>query len=182
MLGLATLLFFSVTGLTLNHAAWFIGDAESRREASGTIESKLLKVPGREGDDSVSKLEIVEKLRSLHTIGGSLTDFSIADEECSLTFKGPGYAADIFINRASGAYQMTETRFGLIAVLNDFHKGRDTGVAWSWVIDLSAILCTLLSLTGLVLLFYIKRRLMPGLLVGLAGLAALLAVAYLWTA
>lgn len=182
MLGLATLLFFSVTGLTLNHAAWFIDGAESRREATGIIEPSNLQVAGKSGDESIDKLAIVESLRAAHTLRGALADFNISEEECVVTFKGPGYAADVFITRATGSYQLMETRYGLIAVLNDFHKGRDTGAAWSWVIDLSAGLCTLLSLTGLVLVFYIRRRLIPGLLVGLGGLAALLIVAYWLTA
>ena len=39
---------------------------------------------------------------------------------------------------------------GFFAVLNDLHKGRDTGSAWARVIDLSAVLMTLVSLTGAV--------------------------------
>ena len=49
-----------------------------------------------------------------------------------------------------------------MAVINDLHKGRDTGPAWAAVIDVSAGLMVVISLTGLVLLFYIKGAGSPG--------------------
>ncbi|MEJ7769503.1 MAG: PepSY-associated TM helix domain-containing protein [Chitinophagaceae bacterium] len=50
-----------------------------------------------------------------------------------------------------GKFQLTELRLGLIAVLNDLHKGRDSGKDWSWLIDVSSGLLTLVSLSGLVM-------------------------------
>jgi hypothetical protein len=93
----------------------------------------------------------------------------VDEGECVISFKGPGYAADAFIDRESGHYRLTETYHGFIAVINDLHKGRDTGPVWSILIDFSAVLMTLISLTGLVLLFYLKLRRVPGLVVALAG-------------
>jgi uncharacterized protein len=94
-----------------------------------------------------------------------------------VTFKGPGYSADAFIDRATGRYDLSESYHGVIAVINDLHKGRDTGKVWSVLIDLSALLMTLVSLTGLILLFYIKRRRISGLVIALVGTVV---VAVLW--
>ena len=96
----------------------------------------------------------------------------------SVSFKGPGYAADAFIDRKTGQYDMTETRLGFVAVINDLHKGRDTGAAWAGVIDISAGLMVLVSLTGLVLIFFLQRRLKTGL-VALGIGTALCCVVYL---
>ena len=120
-------------------------------------------------DRQVAKLEIVEHLRNAHAIRGALADFRVDDGECVVSFKGPGYAADAFIDRESGHYRLTETYHGFIAVINDLHKGRDTGPVWSVVIDVSAVLMTFISLTGLVLLFYLKLRRIPGVIVALIG-------------
>ncbi len=73
---------------------------------------------------------------------------------------------------------MTEERRGLFAVVNDLHKGRDTGPIWSAVVDASAALTAMASVTGLLLLFYVKRRRALGLLTALVG-AALMAAAFL---
>ena len=96
----------------------------------------------------VAKLEVVEHLRKTHGIRGALAEFRVDEQECVVTFKGPGYAADAFIDRESGRYTLTQTYHGFIAVINDLHKGRDTGPAWSVVIDVSAVLMTVISLTG----------------------------------
>ena len=89
-------------------------------------------------------------------------------------------AADTFIDRETGRYNLSETRHGFLAVINDLHKGRDTGPIWAWVIDLSAGLMVIISLTGLGLPFYIKRRRIPGTIIGLVGTVALAAIYWLW--
>lgn len=170
MVSFGVLFFFAVTGLTLNHTDWFAG-AQKTVQVKGTLAPALLK-------GEVAKLEIVEYLRSTHRVSGALSDFRVDDGQCSISFKGPAYTADIFVDRATGAYDLTETRMGFVALMNDLHKGRDSGRAWGIVIDLSAVLMTLVSLSGLVLVFYLQKRLVPGLLT-LAGGAAACYLAYL---
>ena len=68
----------------------------------------------------------------------------------------------------SGSEEETQCP-ALVAVMNDLHKGRDSGSTWSWVIDISAVLMTLVSATGLVLLLYLKRRRLSGLVTGVVG-------------
>ena len=53
------------------------------------------------------------------------------DEQCELSFKGPGYEADAIIDRDTGKYDLNVTRYGFAAVLNDLHKGRNSGKRWS---------------------------------------------------
>lgn len=180
MAGLFVLLFFSATGVTLNHPDWFAAGAERTSEAEGELDPGWVKTPATPDPDDplrgVAKLEVVEHLRRAHGVRGALAGFTADERECVVTFKGPGYSADAFVDRESGKYRLTQTSHGLIAVINDLHKGRDTGAAWSVVIDVSAVLMIVASLTGLVLLFYIKRRRIPGLFTALAGTAAVVAV------
>ena len=84
-------------------------------------------------------------------------------------FKAPGYAADAFIDVKTGQYQMTILEEGKLAVMNDLHKGRYSGKAWGILIDAAAILLTVISLSGLGLLFFLKRIRTGGLLVVAAG-------------
>jgi hypothetical protein len=161
MASFAILFFFAVTGLTLNHADWF---AKQQRtiQIRGSMDSKFLA-------KDVAKLEVVEHLRNTHGIHGAVKDFRVEDADCSVSFKGPGYAADVFIDRATGRYELTETRMGFFAVLNDLHKGRDSGSVWAALIDGSAVLMTLVSLTGLLLIFFLQKKRLSGLLVLAAG-------------
>lgn len=186
MFGLAAVLFFSATGVTLNHPDWFFGDTQRSVQSEGEIDPNWLhreaeSAPAGDPPDpshQVARLEIVERLRMVHGIRGALTDFKVDDAECVVTFKGPGYAADAFIDRESGHYTVTQSYHGVIAILNDLHKGRDTGPTWSILIDVSAIVLTVISATGLVLLFYLKLRRVPGLIVVAAGTIIVLALYY----
>lgn len=183
MFGLAAVLFFGVTGVTLNHPEWF-GESERRVAVQGQMKPEWLHLDqpaGRiAGDDDesrrVAKLEVVEHLRKTHGVRGAVSEFRADAAECTVTFKGPGYAADAYIDRSTGRYELTQTMHGFVAVINDLHKGRDTGTAWSVVIDASAIVLVVISFSGLVLLFYLKRKRIPGLLVAVGGTAVVVAV------
>jgi hypothetical protein len=163
------LLFFAVTGLTLNHQEWF---ARQQRSANykGLMDLGWVRPPsGKE----VARLEIVERLRTVHGIRAALTDFRIDDSQISVNFKGPGYTADTFIDRDRGTYEVTETRMGWGAIINDLHKGRDSGRIWSVLIDASAVLMTFVSVTGLALIFFLAKRRRSGLIsLGVGAVAA----------
>jgi hypothetical protein len=170
MCSFGILLFFALTGLTLNHQEWF-AKQERTVQVAGAMDVKYL------GQD-VAKMEIVEFLRKAHGIRGAMSDFRIEDADCAVDFKGPGYEADVLIDRATGRYELTETRQGLIGVLNDLHKGRDSGKAWAAIIDIAAILMIVVSLTGLMILFFLQKRRFSGLLAA-AVCALLFYLAYL---
>lgn len=121
----------------------------------GTIDPKFL-------DRGVAKLEVVEHLRNVHGIHGAVKDFRVEDCTCSVSFKGPGHAADVFIDRATGRYELTETR----------------GKPWATIVDTCAPMITAVSLTGGVLLFILPTKRPSGLLIAVAG-AILSYLAYL---
>lgn len=176
MASFGILFFFAVTGLTLNHTEWLRGQQKTA-QVKGTLDRQWVK---GKVEKSVQKLEIVEFLRKTHGVKTALSEFQIDEFQCTVSFKGPGYAADAFIDRATGRYELTETRMGAVAVLNDLHKGRDSGEVWSAIIDISAVLMTLVSLTGLVLIFYVYKRRMSGLISLAVGLALCVVTYKLW--
>ena len=97
MFGLAAVLFFSVTGITLNHPDWVFGQVERRREAEGQVELKwisrqLAATNPQSGDQTdrsqeVAKLDVVEHLRKTQAIRGALAEFRVDDSECMVSFK-----------------------------------------------------------------------------------------------
>jgi hypothetical protein len=187
MFGLAVTLFFSATGITLNHPDWF-GEAERHQALEGELNPAWVayrEVSADAGSDNteqdplagVAKLEVVEFLRSSFGVRGAVSEFGGDDRECFVNFKGPGYSADATINRKTGKLRLSTTSFGLVAVLNDLHKGRDSGKAWSLVIDISAVILCFISLTGLGLIFFLKLRRIPGLLIAVLR-TAIAAVLY----
>ena len=176
MISFAVIFFFAVTGLTLNHADKF-GDQVHSMQEKGKLNPGWVNTPDT---TKIAKLEIVEFLRQKNGITAAMSDFRIDDAQVSVSFKGPGYEADIFVDRETGAYDITKTSAGFVGVINDLHKGRDTGKAWSVVIDIAAVLMTLVSLTGMILLLFIKRKRVAGLIVAALGLFFAYLVYAIW--
>jgi hypothetical protein len=173
MISFAIVFFFSITGITLNHPDYFAAELKTTQE-KGKLDSNWVM---NKDTNKIAKLEIVEFLRKNHNIKAAVSEFRIDDAQCTISFKGPGYAADAFINRENGTYELTLLRAGIVGIMNDLHKGRDTGSKWSWVIDISAILLVLVSLTGMILILYIKRKKWSGIFIAILG-AILLWLSY----
>ena len=179
----AALVFFGMTGITLNHPSWFGAAAPVIDEHTGEIDSRWMNALVTDSEPATAaasdaKLQIVEHLRATHSLKGRLAEFRVDDYECMVGFKGPAYAADAFIDRESKTYRLTVTKMGTVAFINDLHKGRDTGSAWSVMIDVVSFITVFVSVTGLLLIFYIRRKRLTGLVTAMAGL--ILLVAFAW--
>lgn len=189
LLGFTALLFFAVTGLTLNHPQWFGGNQQSTVTVNGTLPLKWLQPPETQSPSSrkgntperqvLDKLAIVEHLRSTHHLRGSVTEFRVDEQECTVLLKAPAYSADVLINRTTGTYEATVTTLGVTALINDLHKGRDTSLIWSLLIDVSAVLMIVVSVTGFLLIFFLRRRRFSGLFTALVGTIVLILIAVL---
>ena len=176
MSSLAIVLFFAITGITLNHQEWFAGQTMTT-DRHGTMTLSWLRTAGVDG---VDKLQVVEYLRSAAGVRGALAEFRIENEQCEVVFKGPGYVASALVDRSSGRFDLTETRMGFAAIVNDLHKGRDTGGVWRAVIDISAVLLMFISLTGLILLYFVHKYRLAGVILALAGALVSYLVFALW--
>ena len=176
MVSFGLVFFFAVTGLTLNHADKFADQTHTQQE-KGILDLRWVKTPDTL---KINRLQIVEYLRNKYGIRAALSDFRIDDSQIGVSFKGPGFAADAFISRENGEYELTKTSAGFVGIINDLHKGRDTGPGWSMLIDIAAVLLTLVSLTGMLLLLYIRKRRLSGLLVAALGLLVAYLIYKIW--
>ena len=171
MTSLLIVLFFSVTGITLNHPSWTFGQDPVVADAKGVL--PVGSVSGTGEAAAVEWLAVSEYLRS-QGITGEITDHSVQNGEGSISYRGPGYAADVTFSVTTRAYELRTTRSGLVAVFNDLHKGRHASPLWKWIIDITAALLVVMSLTGIVLQLTIRRTRRLGLV--LSGVGFVLAV------
>ena len=180
LMSFGAILFFSITGLTLNHPDWFF--SESTKSVEGTVPREWLHLqqpPPENRDESdygheVDRLAVVEFLRGEHGLSGRMTEFLSFQDECEVTFQGPGYAATARIRRDDGTYSVSIISNDLVSMLNDLHKGRHTGAEWSVVIDISAIISALVAITGLILVFFLKLHRKLRLSLAVAGILLIL--------
>ncbi len=170
----AIVLFFSFTGLTLNHPEWTFGLPGSTSQQTGTLPATW-RVGGQ-----TDWLVVADTLRDAYDLRGAVSDRNDQGGQSTISFKGPGFGADAQIDDATGTYQITVERQGLLGILNDLHKGRDTAASWNWLIDVVAVLLILISLSGLLLQLYLRRRRRSALWSVAAG--ALVLLAFVWWA
>ncbi len=166
MISFVIVLFFSATGLTLNHADYFQSKSTTT-ELKGNVNAAWV---SSKDSSKIDKLSVVEFFRNQYKVKAAVSDFRIDESEISISFKSPGYEADAFINRVNGSFQLMITSQGFMGFVNDLHKGRDAGKTWLLLIDIAAILMVLISLTGLTLLLFIKRKRVAGIVLAVIGL------------
>lgn len=167
---LTAMLLFSITGLTLNHAATIAAEPKVT-QSTGVLPQALLKTLPQPGDGAAPLpapvASAIAKAVPLNPAGFA-ADWS-DDGEVYVAMPGPGRDAWVSIDRNSGAISAEKTERGWISYINDLHKGRNTGSAWFWFIDVFAVACLVFTLTGLVLLqLHAKNRRLTWPLVGLS--------------
>ncbi len=162
------MILFAFTGITLNHAA----DIESKPtlvSRTAQLPPELLKslqpapaasaaqggstASDPDGDSAAPLPAPVRQWLSTslsHPIDDRAAEWS--RDEIYLAMPRPGGDAWVRIARDSGEVEFENTDRGWISYLNDLHKGRHAGVAWSWFIDVFAAACLVFSITGLLIL------------------------------
>ena len=155
---LVGMLLFAVTGITLNQAA----QIETRPvvvHVNDTLPAALLKtLPARTAGNAALPAQVVDWLREKHGIDADAREAEWSKDDIYLSLPGPGRDAWLSIQRADGALEYERTDRGTLAWLNDLHKGRNTGTAWTWFIDVFALACIVFTLTGLFLLWLHGRQ------------------------
>ncbi|NRA72423.1 MAG: PepSY-associated TM helix domain-containing protein [Gammaproteobacteria bacterium] len=146
---LTMMIFFSITGITLNHPEWFDDHQAQVIEADFEIELALLQ-PKAQG-------ELISYLYRINQLNGNRLTVEREDEELFITDKGPGSHLSLTIDLSSGEAFKEATDYGYWALLNDLHKGRNSGSFWSFVIDFCAVMMMFFSVTGFILALAQRR-------------------------
>jgi hypothetical protein len=152
------LVLFAVTGITLNHAASI--EAKPRvTSRAAQIDDRLRErvmqlsaaAKARKGKAELpAELQVwIERELSIPTAGH---EAEWSDDEIYLSLPRPGGDAWLRFGLSDGQMEYERTDRGWLAYLNDLHKGRHTGAAWVWFIDLFAVAALVFSVTGLFIL------------------------------
>ena len=167
MAGFTLVLLFAITGLTLNHQdfGWSNPDITTR---TISLPKELLESPDRAA--------ISGYLQETLGVRSPVTDYREDESEIQVIFAAPGKRTLVTISRADHMGEVEAENRGLLGRLDDLHKGFDAGTVWYWLIDFSAILLTVSSLTGMVTLFSLRTRRKSGFIVGAIGVVTVVAI------
>jgi hypothetical protein len=152
------MILFSVTGFTLNHASQIESKPKittlrasvdaAQRERLALQAGEIVKTRKGRAELPAELQAWAKKNWQLDTPG----EAEWTDEEIYLSLPRPGGDAWMRLNLDDGEVEYERTDRGWISYLNDLHKGRHTGVAWSWFIDIFAGAALVFSITGLFIL------------------------------
>ncbi|WCT71837.1 PepSY-associated TM helix domain-containing protein [Sphingomonas naphthae] len=175
---LVGMILFAVTGITLNHAGSIASEPKTitrvttlpppvRRAIAGEDEAKR-PLPPAVRDAIAGAIQV-------DVPADTIAEWSA--DEVFLDMPRPGSDATLSIDRIEGRVEYERTDRGWISFLNDLHKGRNAGAAWSWFLDIFAASAIIFAFTGLFLLqLHGRQRPATWPVVGLGLIAPLILI------
>jgi hypothetical protein len=155
---LTGLLLFAATGFTLNHASSFEAKPKTTR-IEKTLPADALSALATARDKTPLPAPVVTAVQKQTGIDLTGKPADVSQDEVYVDLATPGIDASVTIDPASGDVTYERTTRGVIAILNDLHKGRHAGPVWTLFIDVIALACVLFAITGFGLLWvYEKNR------------------------
>ncbi|ARU05279.1 hypothetical protein CCO03_11840 [Comamonas serinivorans] len=156
---LLAMVLFAVTGFTLNHAADIeakprITQGETTVPAAllDTLNAEQAKLPQNGAHRTPVPAALARWLAHTWQLDASGQEAEWSDGELMVSLPRPGGDAWARIDLDAGQAEYELTDRGWIAYFNDLHKGRHTGSAWRWFIDVFAAACLVFCITGLFIL------------------------------
>lgn len=157
------MLLFSITGITLNHATEIEATPHVTRQSAqlpAPLQSALRQLAAqRDGARAALPDTALRWLAATWSLdaGGRIGEWSTDEIYVPLPKAGGDAWVRIGLDDGATEYELTER--GTISWLNDVHKGRNTGAAWNWLMDLFAVACLVFCMTGLLILkFHAANR------------------------
>lgn len=154
-IGLAGLLFFATTGITLNHSGQLESPLEVRQQEwqlPETLHARLQQQVQQESPETLPEglqLWLEQQLAiSLAEVTPEWTDEGLSLELRLSPRTGLSLRIDAETGKAFGEFATQ----GWVSFFNDLHTNNHNSVAWSWFIDGFAISCIFFCLSGLLLL------------------------------
>jgi hypothetical protein len=164
-LGLASLVFFSITGITLNHPDWFSADRSAEIQDVELGEAWLADFIER---DELGRLNLLTRELDARWGLGLPRNIDRDAVEWVLDYQRPGGLGTVVLDLESAVLTYESVSDGLVALVNDLHKGRHAGLPWVVLIDVVSVVCLVFALSGLVLLWaHASKRASTWPLVGL---------------
>lgn len=170
------LMFFALTGLFLNNPDWFEPAKDENTVTVSMTPELLAKVKGQENPST----DILNFVRAEHALVGRYQSSEVLDGEVMIRLESPAGSTDVWAMLDTGEIEVSSKPASTVSLINDLHRGKNAGTAWSWLIDISAITILILSIAGFILFLSIKSRLLTHLLLTAASLAVL--ILFIWIA
>jgi hypothetical protein len=165
------LIFFSATGILLNHPP--------DPDAAGAEAPPATRTIMLTADERARVLAAAEKPAELARIvagreklAGAFLQGEVVGDDLFVRFQGVKGTSDLIGHLATGEVEVTVSEANPVSVMNELHRGERAGPAWRFAIDAIAVVLIVMSLIGWAIFLTLRLRLMTALvLTGLSGAA-----------
>lgn len=168
----ALMILFCVTGIVLNHTIWLDGGSQEGDKNIMLPESLKQQFDDQARnfvDPPVNEIQQLLK-RQFGLAKPSEINLDEAANEIIFDYKLPAGYATAIVDVGGKSLSLQYRKGNMLNIMSDLHKGRNSGEAWSWVIDISAVLMIIFSLTGMIILLQNKKHRMQACLFAILGL------------
>lgn len=155
------LVFFSSTGLMLNHPEWFVESVLTEKEVELQLPKEVLNSLATADNSERRLANLVSKEIPLL---GVYKDGFTEDQQIQTRMTGVKGISEINADLNSGKVEVRILRSSSVTILNELHRGMISGSAWRVLIDIAGVTILLLSFLGYILFFTVKKRLKMNLL------------------
>jgi hypothetical protein len=158
----AALLFFSATGVVLNHPSWFAASEPRSPPVRLTLTPSQLQAVR----NAQAPAQFLAKLVAERTVlYGEYQDGETEMDQIFVRLRGARGSSDIRANIRDGSITVLSERATTTGMLNALHRGEQAGAAWRAFIDIAAGILIVLSLVGYVIFFSMSTRLTTALVI-----------------
>lgn len=175
------LILFCVSGIVLNHIDWLKND-KNNGQVTAAIPSELI-VKANAQPNALPNLypEIQAFLAKKYNLTHVKSiEWEKQDALVFLDYPLPAGFAYVELDFNANMLSLDYQTGGFLSLISDLHKGRHSGKAWGWVIDISAVLMILFALTGMIILFQNRKKRLAGIWITVLGIATPLVIYLCW--
>lgn len=167
------LLFFSITGILLNHPTWLRDDKPMTVSQEFRLQpSELASVTAQTEPGPA----LVQVLRGKLGLKGQVDSSAVAGQLLFVRMRGASGSSELQLDLQSGQGSAAVESFGVPKLFKELHRGEKAGPVWRAMIDIAGFALVATSMLGLLIYLSLRFRLRTALLL-VAGGAAVMAAA-----
>jgi hypothetical protein len=167
------LVFFSVTGILLNHPGLLQGEQPAPVETMFTLTAEEVAAIQAAPAPAAALAELA---RARTDLAGAFRDGEVVGEDVYANLQGARGRSNVTGNLRTGEVRIYIEREDAIGVLNALHRGEHAGRVWRLLIDLTAALFIVMSVIGFILFLSLRFRLRTALVLTTASLIVMIGV------
>lgn len=166
------LLFFSITGILLNHPTWL-------RDEKPAIVSRQFRLQPHELASLSTKADpgpaLVQAMRGKLGLKGQIDSSEVAGQLLFVRMRGASGSSELQLDLRSGQGSAAIESFPIPTLFKELHRGEKAGAVWRAIIDIIGFALVITSMLGLMIYLSLRFRLRTAVFLVAGGLASMAA-------